>query len=159
MGKSPKMSANEKLRYDRLQFYTEDIEKMSFNTAISRMMEFCNEMTPLDVRPRAAIEPFVLLLSPFAPHIAEELWHRLGHDGLLVRGPFPEADPALLVEDTIEIPVQVKGKVRSRIQVPADADETTLREAALADDKIAALLDGEPRKVIIVPGRLVNIVP
>ena len=72
--------------------------------------------------------------------------------------PVPEADPALLVEDTIEIPVQVKGKVRSRIQVPADADETTLREAALADDKIAALLDGEPASHHR-PGRLVNIVP
>ncbi|HMS76994.1 class I tRNA ligase family protein, partial [Gordonia sp. (in: high G+C Gram-positive bacteria)] len=139
----------------------EDFSELRDNTAVAKLMELTGHLTKFyaDGAPRSVVEQLVTMLAPLAPHIAEELWHRLGHDGLLVRGPFPEADPALLVEDTIEIPVQVKGKVRSRIQVPADADETTLREAALADDKIAALLDGEPRKVIIVPGRLVNIVP
>ena len=124
-------------------------------------MELTGHLTKFygDGAPRSVVEALVTMLAPLAPHIAEELWQRLGHDTLLVRGPFPEADPALLVEDTIEIPVQVKGKVRSRIQVAADADESTLRTAALADEKIVALLDGEPRKVIVVPGRMVNIVP
>jgi leucyl-tRNA synthetase len=150
-----------KLLHKTIAGVREDFSELRDNTAVAKLMELTGHLTKFyaDGAPRSVVEQLVTMLAPLAPHIAEELWHRLGHDGLLVRGPFPEADPALLVEDTIEIPVQVKGKVRSRIQVPADADETTLREAALADDKIAALLDGEPRKVIIVPGRLVNIVP
>jgi leucyl-tRNA synthetase len=105
------------------------------------------------------MEPLVLMLAPLAPHIADELWERLGHAESLTRGPFPVADEQWLVEDSIEIPIQVKGKVRSRITVPVDADEQTVRAIALADEKIVALLDGEPRKVIVVPGRMVNIVP
>ncbi|MFD6463739.1 class I tRNA ligase family protein [Streptomyces roseolus] len=99
------------------------------------------------------------MLAPLAPHIAEELWERLGHTTSLAHGPFPVADPAMLVDDTVEYPIQVNGKVRSKIQVPAAADNATIEAAALADEKIAALLDGAtPRKLIVVPGRLINIV-
>jgi len=101
----------------------------------------------------------VLMLAPVAPHLAEELWSRLGHDTSLAYEPFPVADPALLVGETVEYPVQVNGKVRGRITLSADADEATVRAAALAEPKVAAYVDGkEPRKVIVVPGRIVTIV-
>ncbi len=108
---------------------------------------------------RAAIEPLVLMVAPLAPHLAEELWKRLGHDTSLAHGPFPVADPQYLVDDTIEFPVQVNGKVRGKITVAADADKAALEAAALADEKVQAFLDGAtPKKVIVVPGRLVNLV-
>lgn len=108
---------------------------------------------------RAAIEPLVLMVAPLAPHLAEELWRRMGNDTSLAHGPFPVADPQYLVTDTVEYPVQVNGKVRSRITVDADADKGTLEAAALADEKVQAFLNGAtPRKVIVVPGRLVNLV-
>ena len=99
------------------------------------------------------------MLAPLAPHIAEELWSRLGHDATLTYAPFPTADERWLVAETVEYPIQVNGKVRSRMTVPANADGDAVREAALAEEKIAAALDGRsPRKVIVVPGRLVNVV-
>jgi leucyl-tRNA synthetase len=111
------------------------------------------------VTARAALEPLVLMVAPLAPHLAEELWKRLGHNESLAHGPFPVADPQYLVEDTVEYPVQVNGKVRGRISVAADADADTLESAALADDKVQAFLEGAtPKKVIVVPGRLVNLV-
>lgn len=139
----------------------EEFAGLRFNIAVAALIKLTNHLTKQfeGGAPRAAVEPLVTMLAPLAPHIAEELWHRLGHGELLVRGPFPDADPQWLVADSVEIAVQVKGKVKSRITVAADADEATLREVALADEKIVALLDGKPRKVIIVPGRLVNIVP
>ncbi|MGY2063200.1 class I tRNA ligase family protein, partial [Nocardia gipuzkoensis] len=97
--------------------------------------------------------------APTAPHIAEELWERLGHTTSLAHGPFPTADPALLVEDSVEYPIQVNGKVRSRVSVPADADPKAVEAAALSDEKLQEFLNGKPpRKVIVVPGRLVNVV-
>jgi leucyl-tRNA synthetase len=99
------------------------------------------------------------MLAPVAPHMAEEMWNRLGHDRSLAHGPFPQPDPQYLVDDTVEYPVQVNGKVRSHISVAADASAETLEAAALADEKVAAFLSGAtPKKVIVVPGRLVNLV-
>jgi leucyl-tRNA synthetase len=99
------------------------------------------------------------MVAPLAPHLAEELWRRLGHDTSLAHGPFPVADPQYLLEDTVEFPVQVNGKVRSKITVAADADADALEAAALADEKVQGFLDGAtPKKVIVVPGRLVNLV-
>lgn len=139
----------------------EDYAALRMNTAGAKLIELTNHLTKAypDGAPREAVEGLVLMLAPLAPHLAEELWDRLGHKGSLAHGPFPEVDESYLVEDTVEVPIQVKGKVRSRIQVAADADEATVVAAALADEKIAALLDGEPRKVIYVPGRMVNVVP
>lgn len=130
--------------------------------AVAALIKLTNHLTKNFEKsgaPRDVVEQLVTMLAPLAPHIAEELWNRLGHTDLLVHGPFPAAEDKWLVEESIEIPVQVKGKVRSRIRVSPDADEATLRAAALADEKIVALLDGEPRKVIVVPGRMVNVVP
>ncbi len=138
---------------------TEDIEKLSFNTAIARMMEFTNYFTRQDVRPRAAMEPFVLLLSPFAPHIAEELWQVLGHARTLAYEPWPAFDDALIHEPTIEIPVQLNGKVRARITVPAGSTQPEIEAAAKAEPRVAGLLQGKTIvKSVVVPGRLVNFV-
>jgi leucyl-tRNA synthetase len=138
---------------------TNDIETLSFNTAIAKMMEFTNFFTKEDQRPKAVMEQFVLLLSPFAPHLAEELWELLGHQKSLAYEPWPKADEAWLKEDTVEVPVQVNGKLRSRIVVPSDADSPTIEAAARADDRTAELLTGKQVvKVIVVPGKLVNFV-
>ena len=145
---------------------TEDIDKLSFNTAIARMMEFVNFFNKEATRPRACLEPFVLLLSPFAPHLGEELWQALGHGpsgrsgGTLAYEPWPEWDGSHLKQDTIDIVVQIRGKVRGKISVPADADKDATLAAAKADEKIAELIAGkELAKEIVVPGRLVNLVP
>ncbi|GAA0507829.1 leucine--tRNA ligase [Saccharopolyspora subtropica] len=141
----------------------EDYAELRFNTAVAKLIEFNNRITKAYSNaagtPRAVVEPLVLMVAPLTPHLAEELWSRLGHDESLAHGPFPVADEEYLVEDTVEYPIQVNGKVRSRVVVPASADQDAVRAAALADEKIVATLDGrEPRKVIVVPGRLVNVV-
>ncbi|MFC9433524.1 leucine--tRNA ligase [Nocardia sp. NPDC057030] len=139
----------------------EDLAALRDNTAGAKLIELTNHLTKTypDGAPRTVVEPLVLMLAPLSPHIAEELWERLGHTASLAHGPFPVADPALLVDESVEYPIQVNGKVRSRIQVPADADTAAIEAAALSDDKIAALLNGAaPRKLIVVPGRLINIV-
>ncbi|MGV0048019.1 leucine--tRNA ligase [Mycobacterium colombiense] len=139
----------------------EDYAALRNNTAAAKLIEYTNHLTKehRDAVPRAAVEPLVLMLAPLAPHMAEELWLRLGHQTPLAHGPFPVADPTYLVDDTVEYPVQVNGKVRGRVLVAADADQEALKAAALADDKVQAFLAGaNPRKVIVVPGRLVNLV-
>ncbi|MBF9132857.1 leucine--tRNA ligase [Plantactinospora sp. S1510] len=134
-----------------------DLDGIRMNTAIAKLIELTNGLTRLDATPREVAEPLLLMLSPFAPHIAEELWQRLGHAESLAYEPFPVADPAMLVAATVAYPVQVNGKVRGRIEVPADAAESDVRQAALA--AVADQLGGrEPRKVIVVPGRMVSVV-
>lgn len=138
---------------------TEDYLALRNNTAAAKLIEYTNHLTKQAVYARAAIEPLVLLLAPLAPHLAEELWARLGHDTSLAHGPFPQADPAYLVADTVDYPVQVNGKKRGLITVAADADAATVQAAALADEKVQGFLGGaDPKKVIVVPGRLVNLV-
>jgi len=154
-------AAPEQLRvlHKTIQAITIDIERMSFNTAIARMMEFTNHFTKLEVRPKAALETFTLLLAPFAPHIAEELWQALGHNTTLAYERWPQADPQWLKDDQIEVPVQINGKLRAKILVPADCDKDALEQAARADEKIAEQLAGKQIvKTIVVPGRLVNLV-
>ncbi|MEV6798457.1 leucine--tRNA ligase [Micromonospora rifamycinica] len=134
-----------------------DMEGIRFNTAIAKLIELTNAVTRLTETPREVAEPLVLMLAPFAPHVAEELWRTLGHDTSLAYADFPTADPALLVAETVTYPVQVNGKVRGRVEVPADAAQEVVRAAAL--EAVASVLAGrEPRKVIVVPGRLVSVV-
>ncbi len=137
-----------------------DLDSLQANTAIAKLIELNNHVTKAETpMAREVAEPMVQLLSIVAPHIGEELWAKLGHDTSVVWTPFPTIDEALLTEDTVELPVQVNGKVRGHITVAADADQATMTAAALAVDNVAAHLDGaEARKVIVVPGRMVNIV-
>ena len=137
----------------------EDYAGLRNNTAAAKLIEYTNHLTKEDVTARAAVEPLVLMVAPLAPHLAEELWRRLGHTSSLAHGPFPVADPAYLVEDSVEYPVQVNGKVRGRVTVPADADADAVEAAALADEKVVAFMAGAtPKKVIVVAGKLVNVV-
>jgi leucyl-tRNA synthetase len=143
--------------HQTIEAVTTDIDKLKFNTAIARMIEFTNYFTKLAERPREVLEKFVLLVSPFAPHMAEELWQALGHQDTLAHESWPKFDPALAREDTIEIPVQVNGKLRSKVAVAADADAKTLEAAARADARVAELLTGKQVvKTVVVPARLVN---
>ena len=138
---------------------TKDIQSLSFNTAIAKMMEFVNFCTPLERRPRAILEPFVTVLAPFAPHLAEELWKLLGRPAPVSLAAWPAVEEQWLKDDTVEIPVQIQGKLRGRVVVPAGADAGAMQAAATADPKIAELLEGKQVvKVVAVPGRLVNFV-
>jgi leucyl-tRNA synthetase len=140
-----------------------DMQNLRFNTAISKLIELNNALTIYvnehGSTPREVAVPLVQMLSPLCPHMAEELWSMLGQTTELTFMPFPVADPALLVSDTIEIPIQVNGKVRSKLSVLPTVTDDELRALALADEKVIALLNGaEPTKVVIVPKRLVNVV-
>ncbi len=138
---------------------TRDLDAMSFNTAIARMMEFVNAYNKEAVRPKVAIEQFVLLLSPFAPHLAEELWQALGHSTTLAYEAWPVFDEAALKSDTVEIPLQVNGKLRATVVVPADCNQANLELAARGHERIRELIEGKTIvKVIVVPGRMVNFV-
>jgi len=137
-----------------------EVEALRFNTAIAKLIELNNHLTksagPVS---REVAEALTLMLAPFAPHVGEELWHRLGHDESVTYVPFPVAEPALLVEASVEYPVQVNGKVRSHIVIAADATAQDVEAAALADAKVIAAVDGSVlKKVIVVPGRMVSIV-
>jgi leucyl-tRNA synthetase len=140
-----------------------DMASLEYNTAIAALMELNNALTKVvqeqGSAPREVIHAMVLMLSPLTPHVAEELWAQLGEAGVLAFTQFPAADSALLVDDTVEIPVQVNGKVRARISVASDATRDEIEAAARADAKIAELLAGATvRKVVVVPGRMVNFV-
>ena len=137
----------------------DDLEAMGFNTAISTMMVFVNEFSGKADLPREAAEKFTLCLAPFAPHLGEELWQFLGHADTLAYEPWPAYDAAALVESEIEIPVQVLGKLRGRVKVPADADAAAMQAAAQADPGIARFLEGRQIvKVICIPKKMVNFV-
>lgn len=155
------VATDEQLRvlHKTIKAVTDDIDRLSFNTAISRMMEFSNFMSSQEARPKSVLSQFVLLLSPFAPHIAEELWNVLGHANTLAYEPWPTYDPALLVEDSVEVPVQFNGKLRSKIVVSANSDAAALEAAARADEQVQKNLEGKTVvKVVAVPGRMVNFV-
>jgi leucyl-tRNA synthetase len=145
--------------HQTIQKVTDDLDGMRFNTAIAAMMELNNHLTALSVRPRSVLQPYVLLLSPFAPHLAEELWEALGHPKTLAYEPWPKYDANLVRAETIEVPVQVNSKVRTKLTVPADVDDATLEATALADERVQAAIAGKKIvKVKVVPRRLVNIV-
>ena len=141
----------------------DDMAELKFNTAIARLFELNNRLTQVvadrGAAPREVVEPMVLMLAPLTPHVGEELWQRLGRAASLTYESFPEPDATLLVDDEIEVPVEVNGKVRAQVRVPAGVSDEALEQAARDEPRIAALLDGATvRKVIVVPGRLVNFV-
>jgi leucyl-tRNA synthetase len=148
-----------RLLHQSVRKVTEDLEALRFNTAISQLMVFVNELTPLDRRARALIEPLVLMLAPFAPHVSEELWQRLGHKESLAYAPWPTWDPGLVLDETVTLAVQVNGKLRATLELPRDVAQSEAQEAALADERIRRYVDGaQIRKVIFVPNKLLNLV-
>ncbi|MCS7238633.1 MAG: leucine--tRNA ligase [Thermoguttaceae bacterium] len=151
--------AQNRVLHRTVKAVTDDIQEMAFNTAIARMMEFVNFFLKEEVRPKKAMETFVLILSPFAPHICEELWQALGHSKTLAYEPWPAYDEKYIREEEIEIPVQINGKLRGRIMVRAEADSAAIETAARTCPRIAQLLEGKTiRRVIVVPKRMINFV-
>ncbi|MGZ0086788.1 leucine--tRNA ligase [Caldibacillus thermoamylovorans] len=149
----------ERVYHQTVKKVTEDYEALRFNTAISQLMVFINEAYKAEQMKKAYMEGFVKLLSPVCPHIGEELWQKLGHTDTIAYEPWPTYDETKLVEDVVEIVIQINGKVRAKLNVPADLPKEALEERALADEKIKEQLAGKTvRKVIAVPGKLVNIV-
>jgi leucyl-tRNA synthetase len=144
----------------------EDLNSFAFNTAVAALMEFVNELMRVRERGAAgspawgeAIEALVLMLAPIAPHLSEELWERLGRDYSVHQQPWPHWNPELAAEETVEIVIQVNGKLRDRLQLPVGLAEDDLRRHALASTKVQASIGArEPRKVIVVPNKLVNVV-
>jgi leucyl-tRNA synthetase len=156
--------AQQKLLHATIKKVTEDIESFSFNTAISQMMIFVNAFTNVEVIPLSAMRSFLILLNPFAPHIASELWERLNTKFTDARGditeqPWPSYDERLLAEDEVEVVIQINGKLRDRMKMPIVATEEELKTAALSNQKIQDRIAGKTvRNVIVVPRKLVNIV-
>ncbi|MET0865556.1 MAG: class I tRNA ligase family protein, partial [Nakamurella sp.] len=150
-----------KLLHRTIDGVSTDYVEMAYNTAIAKLIVLTSHLTKSgEPVPRSVAEALVLMTAPLAPHISEEMWQRLGHSESLAHGPFPVADPALLVAEVVEYPIQVKGKVRARITVAADAAVADVQAAALAEPKVVELLAGAtPRKVVVVPGKMVSIVP
>ncbi|MEM6457891.1 MAG: leucine--tRNA ligase [Planctomycetota bacterium] len=152
----------ERLTHATIKRVTDAMDAMSFNVAIAALIELNNALVPLPATPKWVGEVMARLLAPLAPHVAEELWERLGHyvpDTTVADAPWPGWDEAMLVSETVEYPVQVNGKMRGKIEVPADADEDAVVAAAKADANVAIHLEGKAiRKVIVVPGRMVNLI-
>ncbi|WP_240620409.1 leucine--tRNA ligase, partial [Peribacillus acanthi] len=149
----------EKVYHLTVKKVTEDYEGIRFNTAISQLMVFINDAYKAETLPKAYIEGFVKLLSPVCPHIAEELWNKLGHEDSIAYATWPAFDEAKLVDDEVEIVVQINGKVKAKLVVPVDATRENLEEIALGNDSVKEQIDGKTvRKIIAVPGKLVNIV-
>ncbi|MBP0129323.1 MAG: class I tRNA ligase family protein, partial [Nitrospira sp.] len=147
----------QRLLHQTIKKVTEDIEGLRFNTAIAQMMIFTNEMTKTELRSRALLAPFVLLLAPFAPHLAEELWVVLGHKPSVSQQPWPIFDPAMTVSDRLTIPIQVNGKLRAKLEVGTDA--TREQVEGLARAQVAEWLQGqEPKKIVYVEKKLMNFV-
>jgi leucyl-tRNA synthetase len=151
--------ATKRLVHKTVQKVTQDIEAMRFNTAVSFMMILIKHLGAMKAVPREAARTFALLLSPFAPHLGEELWRILGAKETLAYEPWPTFDAALVKDDVVEIGVQVNGKLRGVIEIAVDADEATARAAALADPKVAAMVDGKTlKKLVYVRGKIVNFI-
>ncbi len=158
--KNPKMSKEESKAINKLvKKVTQDIENFSFNTSVAAFMIAVNELQALPAVSREGMETFARVIAPFAPHIAEEFWHKLGNEGSVVDAKWPEWDESALKESTVKYPVSFNGKTRYMIEAPADADRAEVEKLALAAEGAAKWLDGkQPKKVIVVPNKIVNVV-
>jgi leucyl-tRNA synthetase len=155
----PANQEQDRVVHSTIAAVTQDIENLSFNTAIARMMEFVNYFTKETLRPKSAMETLTLLLAPFAPHLSEELWQVLGHQGSLAYVPWPKPDLDKLKIASVEVPVQVNGKVRAKVVMPAGIDNQETERLAKSNERVAELLEGkELVKVVTVPGKMINFV-
>jgi leucyl-tRNA synthetase len=148
-----------KILHKTIKKITFDIENFSFNTSVSAFMICVNELSALKCSKKAILEPLVILLAPFAPHIAEELYHALGHTGTVCDAAFPVCNEAFLVESTVKYPISFNGKVRFTLELPADMNKADVEKEALENENTIKQLNGATiKKVIVVPGKIVNIV-
>jgi len=148
-----------KVLHKTIKKTSEDIESLSLNTSIAAFMICLNELSEMGCRKKAIFEPLLIILSPFAPHICEELWSRLGHSSSIAHATFPAFNPSYLAEDTFTYPVSFNGKVRFQIEMPVNAPKETVEAAALQHEMAEKWMEGKtPKKIIVVPGRIVNIV-
>jgi leucyl-tRNA synthetase len=148
-----------KLMHRTVKKVKSDIEALHFNTVVSTLMIYSNHLAGLSALPLEAFEKLVLCLAPGAPHLAEELWHGIGHNESVTSAPWPDHDETLCVDDSVEVPLQVNGKVRGRVVLAKDASEDAARSAALADRGVQSQLEGKKLvKVIYVAGRVLNLV-
>jgi leucyl-tRNA synthetase len=149
----------QKLVHRTVKKVGEDIDALRMNTAVSAMMILVNHLNAFESPPKSAVETLVLCVSPFAPHLAEELWEKLGHPPSVSDAPWPAFEPALCVDDSIEIGVQVNGKVRGRVMLPKTATQDEATRIAVADPNVAKFLEGKtPTKVIYVAGKILNFI-
>jgi leucyl-tRNA synthetase len=163
---SEKGQAARRVVHKTIEGFGDDVEKFRFNKAVARVRELTNALAELDGKGagegwvlREGYETLVKLIGPMMPHLGEELWHGLGHTDLLTESPWPEADPALVVDESVVVAVQVNGKLRAQLPLPRDAAEDVAREAALNDPNVQRAMDGKAiRKLIYVPNRIVNVV-
>jgi leucyl-tRNA synthetase len=156
---APESSRLNPLLHKTIKKVTADVDALRFNTAISQMMIFMNEAVGEAEIPRKLIEDFLVVLSPFAPHVCEELWQRLGHSDLISHAAWPKHDEVLCGENTVKIVLQVNGKRRDEIEAEKDSDKATLEKRALENEQVSKFIEGKSvERVIVVPNRLVNIV-
>ena len=148
-----------KILHKTIKKVEEDIENFSFNTSVSTFMIAVNELNAAKCNSREVLEPLAVLISPYAPHIAEELWHKLGHSESISTAPFPVFDGKYLVESSKEYPISFNGKMRFTMELPLDLSKDEIEKAVMAHEKTQFYLEGRtPKKVIIVPGKIVNLV-
>jgi len=157
--KSEPSAENLKILHKTIKKVEDDIENFSFNTSVSTFMICVNELTAQKCTSRAILEPLTILISPYAPHIAEELWEKLGHSGSISEAPFPKFKEMYLIESSKEYPISFNGKMRFTMEFPLDLSKEEIESAVMANEKTQQQLQGrEPKKVIVVPGKIVNIV-
>ena len=148
-----------KVLHSAIKKVAHDIDQLSLNTSVSTFMITVNELVAMKCNKRSILEPLTIILSPFAPHLCEELWSLMGHADTIVYADYPTLNESYLVEDSIEYPISVNGKMRVKLSFAADATPAEVEAGALANDVIQKWLDGKsPRKVIVVPKKIVNIV-
>lgn len=152
-------AAELKLLHKTIKKIEEDTERFSFNTGVSGFMIAVNELGDLKCHKRAVLEPLLILLTPYAPHIAEELWHQLGNTESILNAPYPLYDPSVLVESEKEYPVSINGKTRTTLVLSLDATQADVEAAVLANEVVQKWLEGkQPKKIIFVKGRMINVV-
>jgi len=148
-----------KILHRTIKKIEDDTERFSFNTAVSGFMVCVNDLADIKCHKRAILEPILILLTPYAPHIAEELWHSLGNESFIIDAAFPQFESKYVVESSKEYPVSINGKVRANINLPLDMEQSEVEAAVTSNETVQKWLEGKaPKKIIFVKGRMINVV-